>query len=126
MRGCRNLKTLSFKCCDWSACVASESWGELPVPPAEVIARGTQGVFEFAKAALSGGGFHIHGEFYSMKSETFINLSGRNFNEDELLPLLEAFRHRKFLRLHWLYLVISVCVQYDKNAAGCDSCAAGW
>ena len=55
MRGCRNLKTLSFKCCDWSACVASESWGELPVPPAEVIARGTQSVFAFVRAALSGG-----------------------------------------------------------------------
>ena len=55
MRGCRNLNLLSFECCDWSACVASESWGELPVPPAEVIARGTQGVFQFVKAALQGG-----------------------------------------------------------------------
>ena len=55
MRGCRNLNNLSFECCDWSACVASESWGELPVPPAEVIARGTQGVFQFVKAALQGG-----------------------------------------------------------------------
>ena len=54
MRGCRNLNSLSFECCDWSACVASESWGELPVPPAEVIARGTQGVFAFVKAALRG------------------------------------------------------------------------
>jgi hypothetical protein len=55
MRGCRNLDSLSFECCDWSACVGSESWGELPVPPAEVIARGTKGVFEFVRAALRGG-----------------------------------------------------------------------
>ena len=55
MRGCRNLNALSFECCDWIACVASESWGELPVPPAEVIARGTQGVFQFVRAALRGG-----------------------------------------------------------------------
>ena len=57
MRGCRNLKTLFFKCCDWSACVASDSWGELPVPPAEVIARGTESVFQFVKAALQGDTF---------------------------------------------------------------------
>jgi hypothetical protein len=55
MRGCRNLNFLFFECCDWSACVGSESWGELPVPPAEVIARGTKGVFEFVRAALLGG-----------------------------------------------------------------------
>jgi len=55
MRGCRNLNALSFVCFDWSSCVASASWGELPVPPAEMIARGTQGVFEFVRAALRGG-----------------------------------------------------------------------
>jgi hypothetical protein len=55
MRGCRNLNSLFFECCDWSACVGSESWGELPVIPAEVIARGTQGVFAFVRAALRGG-----------------------------------------------------------------------
>ncbi len=54
MRVCRNLTQLNFQCLDWSACVASESWGELPVPPAEVIARGTRAVFEFVKAALRG------------------------------------------------------------------------
>jgi hypothetical protein len=54
MHGCRSLIILDFKCCDWSACVASDSWGELPVPPAEVIARGTESVFEFVKAALQG------------------------------------------------------------------------
>ena len=52
MRSCRNLNDLSFECCDWSACVASESWGELPVPPSGVIAHGTQGVFGFVKAIL--------------------------------------------------------------------------
>ena len=57
MRGCRNLNSLSFECCDWSACVASESWGELPVPPAEVIARGTGSIFRFVKAVLQGGSF---------------------------------------------------------------------
>jgi hypothetical protein len=52
MRSCRNLNNVSFECCDWSACVASESWGELPVPPSGVIAHGTQGVFGFVKAML--------------------------------------------------------------------------
>ena len=125
MRGCRNLDSLSFECCDWSACVGSESWGELPVPPAEVIARGTKGVFEFVKAMLSGGGFHIRGEVVSMKSE-IIDLSRRNLIEGELLPLLESFRDGKFPRMQWLNLVPLDCVQYDENAAGCDSCSAGW
>ena len=105
MRGCRNLSTLYFECCDWSACVASESWGELPVPPAEVIARGTQGVFEFVKVMLSGGGFHIRGEVFSMKIES-IDLSRRNLSEDELLPLLESFGDGKLSRLIMMKLVI--------------------
>ena len=57
MHGCRNLDGLLFECINWSACVASESWGELPVPPAEVIARGTESVFQFVKAALRGDTF---------------------------------------------------------------------
>ena len=57
MRGCRNLVDLSFDCLDCSACVASDSWGELPVPPAEVIARGTGSIFRFVKAVLQGGSF---------------------------------------------------------------------
>ena len=105
MRGCRNLKSLSFECCDWSACVASESWGELPVPPAEVIARGTQGVFAFVKAMLSGRGFHIRGEVFSKEIES-IDLSRRNLSEDELLPLLESFRDGKLSRLIMMKLVI--------------------
>ena len=104
MRGCRNLSNLSFECCDWSACVASESWGELRVPPAEVIARGTQGVFEFVKAMLRGG-FHIRGEVFSMKSEN-IDLSRRNLSEDELMPLLESFRDGKLSALNSMKLVI--------------------
>ena len=57
MRGCRNLVQLYFDCLDCSACVASDSWGELPVPPAEVIARGTESMFRFVKAVLQGGSF---------------------------------------------------------------------
>jgi hypothetical protein len=105
MRGCRNLNTLSFECCDWSACVASESWGELPVPPAEVIARGTQGVFESVKVMLSGGGFHIRGELFSMDSKD-IDFSRRNLSEAELLPLLESFRDGTLSRVKSMKLVI--------------------
>ena len=57
MRGCRNLSVLEFICSDWSACVASKSWVDLPVPPPEVIARGTDSVFSFVKAVLQGGAF---------------------------------------------------------------------
>jgi hypothetical protein len=57
MHCCSSLKELKFDCADWTACVASDSWGELPVPPAEVIARGTQSVFQFVKAALQGDTF---------------------------------------------------------------------
>ena len=117
MRGCRNLSTLSFECCDWSACVASESWGELPVPPAEVIARGTQGVFEFVTVMLCGRGFHIHGEVFSMKSEN-IDLSRRNLNEDELLPLLESFRDGKFSSLKRMKLVIVFAYNLTKMPLG--------
>ncbi len=117
MRGCRNLKSLSFECCDWSACVASESWGELPVIPAEVIARGTQGVFAFVKAMLSGGGFHIGGEVVSMKSET-IDLSRRNLIEDDLLPLLESFRDGKFSMVHRMKLVIVFALNVTKMLLG--------
>ena len=127
MRGCRNLNNLSFECCDWSACVASESWGELPVPPAEVIARGTQGVFLFVKTLLMGG-IMVSGVPYLIECE-HMELSRRNLHDDDLLPLLEGLRVGKFSRLMILNLVIYIyiydCVQYDENAAGCDSCAAG-
>jgi hypothetical protein len=125
MRGCQNLAILNFQCCDWSACVASESWGELPVPPAEVIARGTQGVFLFVKVMLREESFHIRGEVFSTEHEN-IDLGRLNLSEDELLPLLKNFRHGKFLSLAGLNLVILVYVQCDENAAGCDSFAAEW
>ena len=58
MRGCQKLSRLSFECYDWKACVASDSWVGLPVPPPEVIARGgTHIVFSFVKAVLQGGAF---------------------------------------------------------------------
>ncbi len=117
MRGCRNLDSLSFECCDWSACVGSESWGELPVPPAEVIARGTKGVFEFVKAMLSGGGFHIRGEVVSMKSE-IIDLSRRNLIEGELLPLLESFRDKRLSRVKRMKLVIVFVFNVTKMLLG--------
>ena len=106
MRGCRNLNTLSFECCDWSACVASESWGELPVPPAEVIARGTQGVFQFVKTLLMGG-IMVSGVAISIECE-HMELSRRNLHDDDLLPLLERLRVGKFSRLMILNLVIHI------------------
>ncbi len=57
LRGCQNLTYLEFHCSDWNCCVASDSWGDLPVPPLEVISRGTGSVFEFVKAVLQGGSF---------------------------------------------------------------------
>ncbi len=114
MRGCRNLKTLSFECCDWSACVASESWGELPDIPAEVIARGTEGVFEFVKVMLS---IHILGEVFSMDIES-IDLSRRNLSEDELLPLLENFRDGKLSWLKRMKLVIVFAFNKTKMLLG--------
>ena len=117
MRGCRNLNTLSFDFCDWSACVASESWGELPVPPAEVIARGTEGVFGSVQAMLRDGYFHIRGEVFSMKSKN-IDLSGRNFSEDELLPLFENFRFVELSGLNSMKLVIVIAFNVTKMLLG--------
>jgi hypothetical protein len=57
LRGCKNLTHLYFDCADLNGCVASDSWGDLPVPPPEVISRGTLSVFEFVKAVLQGGSF---------------------------------------------------------------------
>ena len=116
MRSCRNLNKLSFECCDWSACVASESWGELPVPPADVIARGTQGVFDFVKAVLLGG-FIFRDEVFSMEREE-IDLSRRNFNEVELLPLLEGFRDGKLFRLKKIKLVILIAFMMSEILLG--------
>jgi hypothetical protein len=57
MRGCRNPNGLWFDCSDWRACVASDSWDGLPVPPPEVIARRTDSVVRFVKAVFQGGAF---------------------------------------------------------------------
>ena len=116
MRSCRNLNKLSFECCDWSACVASESWGELPVPPAEVIARGTQGVFDFVRAVLLVR-FVSRDEVFQMDCEE-IDLSRRNVNEVGLLPLLEGFRDGKFLRLKRMKLVILIAFMMSEILLG--------
>ena len=123
MRGCRNLSRLSFDCRDWSACVASESWGELPVPPPDVIARGTHGVFEFVRAMLSGGAVVIRGSVFAADCGQIV-LEGRNLNEDELLPLLESFKQGTFRNLLTLNLVILFA--FDVTAAHSHSCAAEW
>ena len=57
LRGCKNLSHLHFDCSDWRRCVASDSWGDLPVPPPEVISRGTYSVISFVQAVLRGGSF---------------------------------------------------------------------
>jgi hypothetical protein len=57
MRGCCNPNGLWFDCSDWRACVASDSWDGLPVPPPEVVARRTDSVVRFVKAVFQGGAF---------------------------------------------------------------------
>ena len=106
MRGCRNLRELSFDCCDWSACVASESWGELPVPPAAVIARGTEGVFEVVQAMSRGGAVCVSGTVFATDISD-IDIRGRNFDIETSLPLLESVREGRFPRLRTINLVIS-------------------
>ena len=122
MRGCRDLSHLSFDCRDWSACVASESWGELPVPPADVIARGTDGVFESVRVVF-GGAIVIRGSVFAADRNR-IDLEGRNLNEDELLPLLESFKQGKLRNLHTLNLVSLFA--FDVATAHSHSCAAEW
>jgi GTPase SAR1 family protein len=59
MRVCQNLQFFNFNCISWKACIASDDWvrANLPIPPSEVVARGTRSVFEFVKAFLQGGSF---------------------------------------------------------------------
>jgi hypothetical protein len=126
MRGClgfQNLRVLSFECSDWSACVESDSWGELPVPPARMIALGTKGVFEFVKEHRFIGSILFCGEVFAMNCNV-INLQNRNLMEDELLPLLENFGKGKFSSLQTLNLVITH--GFNVTDARSDSCAAGW
>ena len=57
LRGSKHLDSLYFDCSRMRRCVASDSWGDLPVPPPEVISRGTESVFQFVQAVLRGGSF---------------------------------------------------------------------
>ncbi len=57
-------------------------------------------------------GVTVGGKFFAFGS-TEIELYDRQLNEDELLPLLEAFRDGSFSTLDWLNLVILVYVQFD-------------
>jgi hypothetical protein len=123
MLRCQTFNLLSFDCINWSACVESDSWGELPVPPAGAIARGTQGVFEFVKAMLRGGAVSLRGEVFAMDCNV-INLQNRNLMEDKLLPLLENFGKGRFSSLQTLNLVITH--GFNVTDARSDSCAAGW
>jgi hypothetical protein len=123
MRGCRHLSHLSFDCRDWSACVASESWGELPVPPPDVIARGTHGVFEFVRDMLHRGAICFGGSVFAVDCER-IDLKSRNLGFELLLPLLESFKEGKLRNLHSLNLVILFA--FDGTAAHSHSCAAEW
>jgi hypothetical protein len=69
-----------------------------------VIARGTQGVFEFVKATIvCGGAVSLRGEVFAMNCYD-IDLKSRNLNEAELLPLFESIREGKFSRLRILNL----------------------
>ena len=106
MRSCRYLEKLEFDCCDWSACVASDSWVELGVPPPEVIARGTRGVFEFVHAALGGGAVCVCGTVFALNALS-IDVGGRGLSFDALMPLLESFRQGKFLWMERLILVMT-------------------
>ncbi len=105
MRNCRYLRALHFDCCDWSACVESDSWVRLGLeyPPPEAIARGTLGVFEFVQSELKGGAVCVSGTSFAF-SVTRIDVSGWRH---ELLPLLDSFRQGKFWLMKELILVMT-------------------
>jgi Ran GTPase-activating protein (RanGAP) involved in mRNA processing and transport len=103
MRGCRNLVDLAFDCCHWGACIASDSWNDLPVPPVEVIQRGTREVFKFVKAVLLQELFVFGRKFFALNCES-IDLNGLKLSEDKLLPFLESFKEGKFSILKELKL----------------------
>lgn len=99
-----SLSKLCYECCDWTACVASDCWGGLPVPPSGVIACGTQAVFDFVHAS-----FHWHigcaiGPVFSLDVGR-IYLRDRNFGIEILLPLLHCITEGKFRNLAFLDLV---------------------
>ena len=75
------------------------------MPPAAVIARGTEGVFEFVRKVFrSGSDICVSGTVFAIDA-TSINLSGRRLDFDVLLPFLESFQQGKFLNLYHLQLV---------------------
>ena len=88
-----------------------------------MIARGTDGVFEFVRAMLGGGAVFIRGSVFAANCGQ-IDLEGRNLSEDELLPLLESFKEGKLRNLLTLNLVILFA--FDGTAAHSHSCAAEW
>jgi hypothetical protein len=106
MRNCRYLKSLRFDCCDWSACVASDSWGKLDVPPPEMVAHGTPGVFEFVRAPFNGGAVCVCGMTFALNASAIDLRCRRSRVFDELLLFLESFRQGKFSRMERLYLVM--------------------
>ena len=97
----------------------------MPAPPLKIMFVVKSSLRRILFAGSKMKGVTVGGKFFSFGSME-IELNDRKLSEDELLPLLEAFRDRKFLRLYRLKLVILDCVQYDKNTTGCDSCAAEW
>jgi hypothetical protein len=62
-------------------------------------------------------GVTVGGEFFAFDSER-VGLNDRKLREDEMLPLLEAFRDRKFSRLKNLILVMSVAFNVMKTLLG--------
>ena len=60
---------------------------------------------EMEGVILLQGQIFVRNEGFSMKCE-YINLSHRNLNDSELLPLLQNFRDGKLTRLNRVYLVI--------------------
>jgi hypothetical protein len=111
MRSCQNLSALSFCCVNWGDCITSDSWKDLPVPPVEVIQRGTQGVFEFLddeRQSCAARCLRMHAEkqfVLSRIDRERIDGSGFKLSKNNLLLLLETFREGKFSMLQKLNLV---------------------
>ena len=107
IRSCRYLIGLTFNCSNWIDCVKSDSWGELPVPPPDVIAKGTQNIIEFVRTAFKSGAFVLCGTVttYDDFHSDSIPLNGRNLGIDKLLPLLQFLQEGKFRKLLILNLV---------------------
>ena len=123
MRSCHNLIDLDFECSDCSACVASDGWGDLPVPPPKVIARGTQSVFQFVKEMLRGA-ILLRDEVIRIDCHLIDLKKDRKLSEDELLPLLKSLREGKFSELRRLNLVLSF--PFNVMADCSHSCASVW